>query len=792
MNELLTRQTLFAVLSAMECDLRGLVQLMRDEGGSRLLSDDMARRTRALFSKEHDPGEEHPGLEQLLQYLHVGDLIQIARGHSAFCPPAVAKGLREARLEGLVPVRNRVAHNRPLEAEDLPQTVDAARHLAKTGDHWPELNRTLKLLSDQPAFVLGLELPSFDSAAVSHNLPAPDFDETGFLGRDAQVRQLTAMLMTGAYPVISIVGDGGLGKTALALKVAYGILDDPSCPFEGIVWTSSKTTQLTAREIVRIQGAICDSLGMFRSMAEYLAEGGNVADPLEDVLEYLKAFRLLLIMDNLETVLDDRIKGFLERLPTGSRILITSRIGLGAFEYPFRLSPMTRGESVKLLRALAKARGLSQIATLPPNDIDRYCKKMHDSPGYMKWFVTAVQAGTRPEDVLANSSIFLDFCMSNVYEYLSKDSRSVLSAVQGLPGPHTQAELAFLSNLEGVALQRVLAELLRTNMVSLVTVPSGVSPESQYDLSEMARAYLARHHPVPRDQTRTLLNKRRQLSSMVEQINNEQARNPYSREYITVRSRSNLIVAKYLMEALEHIGKGDLDSAEALVERARQLTPQYFEVDRVAARIHAERGNLMAARSAFEAAIDLAPGEAPLRLWFGKFLVHLLKEHHEALKEFEEARRLDPAAVEPELSIARIYINLRQFDQAEGFVERLTSRSGLGTLALRPIHDLKLDYFGQRANHMFEQRDYAGSLYCLEKLKRASSSCPDGMVDHRMSYRFKKAKATADRLADVLAPERDQARARALAAWFASQAGARSKAATRKRARDGREVKERP
>ncbi|MGH4021865.1 MAG: ATP-binding protein [Pseudonocardiaceae bacterium] len=91
----------------------------------------------------------------------------------------------------------------------------------------------------------------------------PDFDETGFFGRRQQVNRVKRII-NGAYPVVSILGDGGIGKTSVALKVAYELLDDQNGKFDAIVWVSAKATVLTAHEIKRINGAIEDSLGPFR------------------------------------------------------------------------------------------------------------------------------------------------------------------------------------------------------------------------------------------------------------------------------------------------------------------------------------------------------------------------------------------------------------------------------------------------------------------------------------------------------------------------------------------------
>ena len=152
----------------------------------------------------------------------------------------------------------------------------------------------------------------------------------------------------------------------------------------------------------------------------------------------------MLLIDNLETVLDDRIRSFLSRLPLGSKVLITSRIGLGAFEHPVKLTKLSADEAVQLIRSLAKVRGVGGLLNMDNRkSSERYCQRMNKNPLWLKWFVSGVQAGVRPEDLLAKPDDFLEFSMSNVYEYLSDGSRNVLQTMQVVPGKKSQAELSF-------------------------------------------------------------------------------------------------------------------------------------------------------------------------------------------------------------------------------------------------------------------------------------------------------------------------------------------------------------
>ena len=108
-------------------------------------------------------------------------------------------------------------YKRPLRFEDLSETLLLANRLVDTYVLlWSKTKTTLERLQYEPHFVLGLTMPAENSGPVGHNLPSPDFDETGFLGRTDEISRLTS-LIRGPYPVITIVGVGGVGKTALAV-----------------------------------------------------------------------------------------------------------------------------------------------------------------------------------------------------------------------------------------------------------------------------------------------------------------------------------------------------------------------------------------------------------------------------------------------------------------------------------------------------------------------------------------------------------------------------------------------
>lgn len=109
----------------------------------------------------------------------------------------------------------------------------------------------------------------------------------------------------------------------MTLKAIYELLDEGPQPFDGIVWTTAKANVLTPTDIREIDGAIKDSLGILRAAAGVL-DATSTDEPLDVLQKWLSEFRILLIIDNLETILDERLRRFASEIPSGSKLLFTT------------------------------------------------------------------------------------------------------------------------------------------------------------------------------------------------------------------------------------------------------------------------------------------------------------------------------------------------------------------------------------------------------------------------------------------------------------------------------------
>ncbi|MFD1887197.1 NB-ARC domain-containing protein [Paenibacillus wenxiniae] len=147
-----------------------------------------------------------------------------------------------------------------------------------------------------------------------------------FIGRDAHMQTIRLMLEKGQ--VVSIVGSGGIGKTALAIHIAHQMKEQ----YPDGVWLL---------ELATLQDA--DLLNHYALSVLGLQHQPERSE-LDIVLQYIEEKRILFILDNCEHLLDAGaalIETFIAANPQ-LRLIVTSRESLNiAAEQVYRLPPLT-------------------------------------------------------------------------------------------------------------------------------------------------------------------------------------------------------------------------------------------------------------------------------------------------------------------------------------------------------------------------------------------------------------------------------------------------------------------
>lgn len=152
---------------------------------------------------------------------------------------------------------------------------------------------------------------------------------TPFFGREQEINELLQFLDRADYRLLTIVGEGGVGKTRLALAVAQKITK-PSFP-DGVYFVPLVDMTASANLADQLATAIGQTLDVTFS---------GQSTPTAQLLHHLATRRLLLILDNFEQLCGDPtfVLELLQKT-NAVKLLITSRRRLNVqAEYPWLLT----------------------------------------------------------------------------------------------------------------------------------------------------------------------------------------------------------------------------------------------------------------------------------------------------------------------------------------------------------------------------------------------------------------------------------------------------------------------
>ncbi|MFA4987880.1 MAG: hypothetical protein WC712_14980, partial [Candidatus Brocadiia bacterium] len=311
-------------------------------------------------------------------------------------------------------------------------------------------------------------------------------------------------------------------------------------------------------------------------------------------IEIMCSWKMLLVLDNMETVSDGRILSFVQGLPpeNKSKVVLTSRTRTGGWELPLSVNEFDHDE---LKEFIALTAGDLRISF--PTD-DATIKRVADASGKLplaiKWMMAQykVLKDLRLvfKAVADKDSPVLEFSFRNIWALLSPDAKTVLATLTIFDAPPSAQLVQIASELTLEAVEHALREL---SDVTLVTPFTNAADGSITNVALPITLAFARHQlgQMGGYEVRS----RQRVQKYTQQMSLEEAevrrfRTDYERYAITSPSERRAVILCKRAESEAFAGRQD--SAEMLLRNAVDLAPQSAYVHAMRASYELKRNRI--------------------------------------------------------------------------------------------------------------------------------------------------------------------------------------------------------
>ena len=381
------------------------------------------------------------------------------------------------------------AGNLPPEARAIEVLAEAAVRRGYLGREW--LGRFLHAAHYPAADTLLNQLcPAAQTRPrpprVYHNLPAPTYSQ--FVMREQAFTEVLDGLDQRSAAVL-IVGLGGNGKTSLAREVAARCLQENAgaARFDAAVWVSDKDRPGTTNLSV-----VLDEIARTLDYPGFTQFAHD--EKRYEVEQLLRRQRVLLVVDNFETITDGALLTWLLRLPEPSKALITSREYGRAFRNStivLDLRGMREEEAKTLvnqrLRMLRMEQLVSEQAQLEP-----LLAVTGGNPKAIEIALGLVKHERRPlqqvvDDLHSARGELFDDLFARAWALLDEAARRVLMVMTFFPTSASGDALAATADVHGYTFDRAVERLV--DLALLDVQQEGLNNIPRYALHLLVRAF---------------------------------------------------------------------------------------------------------------------------------------------------------------------------------------------------------------------------------------------------------------------------------------------------------------
>lgn len=600
-------------------------------------------------------------LMENIDFIHIKEIFIYKENYSLFLEEKVLKkNVCIDLMDSLYSLRCKIAHIRDFFTNsDLMNLIDESKQLSigikdMDEDFFVFLD---DILEKPEKLVIKIPIDFYEEDncySVINNLPIADYEyEGGFVGRGDDEEKIIKMMQSNTHKVITIAGAGGVGKSALTLKIVNDILRNKIIMYDFIVWVSAKENKLsylgiedlepTLKNYDELLDTILNVVGL--NVDEY---GKDTKGKEDDINELFNACdRVLLIIDNLETITDERIINFVLDPHPNVNFLITSRRGLGQVERRYDLKELKEKDAVHLFRVICREKGLINLLQADDTIIRNYVKKVYCYPLAIKWVLGQAAIGKNIMEIIdkinEQSSDISRFCFEQIFSELSQEARTVLYTLCLDNEAMSKGILKYISNLDELVFEDCIHDLL---LVSLILPEQKVNREngeinSFYSLLPLTRGYVKVQLDNNRELKAQIQERMVMVDTTLEEAERAKSQYRFSLSNFGATTEEEKIASMLAQTAYQKYQAGNYLDAVETFKKAVNIAPRFASIYRNWAIIESMEAHWSEADSLMEKASRLNSKDTQIWLVWGN-----IKRKNEKIKEafeyYDKAYQLSP------------------------------------------------------------------------------------------------------------------------------------------------------